>query len=153
MEPHQDDVDMLEQRQPGDRRQGPVTLWHSVQWRGRRYAGRRGGEGSNTYVDRPTRRVTLLVCALTLCSVLDALLTLLYLERGGSEANPLMALALQLGFTAFVGLKMGLTGLGVVFLALHQNFRLGLRGLYAMMLMYLALLAYHGLLWLRELSS
>jgi hypothetical protein len=91
-----------------------------------------------------------MVWIITACSILDALFTLLYLERGGNEANPLMALALNLGVTTFVGLKMGLTGIGTVLLALHQNFRLGLRGLYGIVLIYLFLLVYHGFLWLGE---
>jgi hypothetical protein len=91
-----------------------------------------------------------MVGIITMCSLLDALFTLLYIERGGVEANPLMALAINLGVRTFVGLKMGLTGVGTVLLALHQNFRLGLRGLYSIVLTYLVLLAYHGFLWLGE---
>jgi Domain of unknown function (DUF5658) len=139
-----------EQRRQADRRTRRATLWTSLRLRGRRRGGRRAGEGHNTYVDRPHRRVILMVCIITVCSLLDALFTLLYIERGGVEANPLMALAINLGVRTFVGLKMGLTGVGTVLLALHQNFRLGLRGLYGIVLTYLVLLAYHGFLWLGE---
>jgi Domain of unknown function (DUF5658) len=141
---------MREQRLQADRRTRRATLWTSLRLRGRRQGARRAGEGQNTYVDRPHRRVSLMVGIITVCSLLDALFTLLYIERGGSEANPLMALAINLGVRTFVGLKMGLTGVGTVLLALHQNFRLGLRGLYGIVLTYLVLLAYHGFLWLGE---
>ncbi len=43
---------------------------------------------------------------------------------------------------------MLLTAVGIVMLAIHQNFRLGLRGLYGMAIIYLALLVYHGILWI-----
>jgi hypothetical protein len=46
---------------------------------------------------------------------------------------------------------MALTILGICLLTLHQNFRLGLRGLYGMTLIYLVLLAYHGMIWIGEL--
>lgn len=137
-------------RRQGDRRSGRPTLRSVFRLRGQRKGARRAGEGHNTYVDHPHRHVVFMVWVITVCSILDALFTLLYLERGGNEANPIMALALSLGITTFVGLKMGLTGLGTVLLALHQNFRLGLRGLYSIVLVYLFLLAYHGFLWLGE---
>jgi hypothetical protein len=88
------------------------------------------------------------VFIITVFSVLDALFTLLYINRGGGEANPLMDFALQLGPTMFLLIKMGLTGIGVTILALHQNFRAGLRGLYGIYCLYMLLLGYHGALWL-----
>ena len=139
-----------EQRERNDRRQNH-SMWNSLRFYGRREGARRWGEGQDTYVDRPRRRVTTLVYIITICSILDALLTLLYIERGGSEANPVMNLAINYGNATFVGIKMALTVLGVSFLALHQNFRSGLLSLYAMAGVYLLLLVYHGILWLGEL--
>ena len=137
-----------DRRSQPDRRQRPTTWWTSLRFHGRRHGARRSGEGHNTYVDRPRRRVTVLVCIITVFSVLDALFTLLYINRGGGEANPVMVFAIQLGPTMFLLIKMGLTGLGVTILALHQNFRAGLRGLYGISCLYLLLLGYHGVLWL-----
>ena len=140
-----------ERREQRLERRSQPTLLGSLRFHGRRQGARRLGEGYDTYVDRPTRRVVLLVGIITGCSILDALLTLLYIERGGGEANPVMALAIDSSLTAFVGLKMLLTFFGVSLLALHQNFRLGLRGLHVMTIIYLSLLVYHGFLWLEEL--
>jgi hypothetical protein len=47
-------------------------------------------------------------------SLLDAYLTLLHLEDGGSEANPLMHLTLAHSLTAFIVLKLSLIGVAVV---------------------------------------
>ncbi len=137
-----------DRRSQHDRRQRPSTWWTSLRFHGRRRGARRTGEGHNTYVDRPTRRVTVLVCIITVFSVLDALFTLLYINRGGGEANPLMDFAIQFGPTTFLLTKMGLTVFGVTILALHQNFRAGLRGLYGISCLYVLLLGYHGVLWL-----
>jgi hypothetical protein len=76
-------------------------------------------------------------------SLLDAYVTLVHIQHGGSEANPLMALALAHGPTVFVGIKMGLTGAGAWFLAAHQYFPLASTGLYGLVLGYGMLLVYH----------
>ncbi len=136
-----------EQRQRTDRRKA-TTLWSSLRFGGRRQGARRAGEGQNTYVDQPARRVTLLVRVILGSSILDAVLTLLYIGQGGTEANPIMAVAINSGLTWFVALKMLLTIVGIIMLAIHQNCRLGLRGLYGMAMLYLALLVYHGTLWI-----
>jgi hypothetical protein len=139
-----------ERRERHDRRQCN-NVWASLRLSGRRQGSRRNGEGEDTYVDHPARHVVNMACVIIVCSILDALLTLLYIERGGEEANPVMAVAIDFGMTTFVGLKMALTILGIGLLALHQNFRLGLRGLYGMTIIYLILLAYHGIIWIGEL--
>jgi hypothetical protein len=46
---------------------------------------------------------------------------------------------------------MLMTAVGLIMLAIHQNFRLGLRGLYGMAIIYLALMVYHGILWIQLL--
>jgi hypothetical protein len=114
--------------------------------RGRRRGFRRAGEGTNTYVDCLTPRVIGLAALILASSALDAALTLLHLQAGGQEANPCMALILVYGQAPFVGVKMVLTGMGVWFLAAHQQFSLALRALYGIVGLYLALLAYHLLL-------
>jgi hypothetical protein len=86
------------------------------------------------------------VLFVVICSAIDALFTLLYLQQGGSEANPVMALALNKGVTMFVSLKMGLTGLGTSLLAIHENSWLGRKSLQALALTYSMLLLYHFLL-------
>lgn len=138
-----------EQRQRTDRRKRS-TFWDSLRY-GRRKGARREGEGQDTYVDQPTRHVTMLVSVILACSILDALLTLLYIQRGGGEANPIMALAIDSGMTTFVAIKMVLTAFGAIMLAIHQNFRLGSQGLYGMAFIYMALLFYHAILWTDQL--
>jgi hypothetical protein len=139
-----------ERRQRPDRRK-KTTFWGSLRFGGRRRGARRVGEGEATYVDQPARRVTLLVSVILGCSILDALLTLLYIEQGGSEANPIMAVTINWGHAWFLALKMLTTIIGISMLAIHQNFCLGLRGLYGMAIIYMALLFYHGILWFGHL--
>jgi len=84
--------------------------------------------------------LTILVCV---SSLLDALLTLLHLENGGGEANPLMYIAIAHGTTLFVVLKISITCVAAWFLAVHQQFPLAYRGLHGLALAYGVLLVYH----------
>ncbi len=126
----------LDRRRLPDRRARPTTLWSALRWRGRRQGFRRAGEGHQAYVDCLAGRVVGLVILVYVCSLLDAFLTLLYVENGGSEANPLMHLALAHGPTVFVALKLSLTGVAVWWLAVHQHFPLAARGLRGLALGY-----------------
>ena len=96
----------LERRRLADRRTRPTTRWSALRWQGRRTGFRRAGEGRHGYVDGLARRTVALTLLVVVGSVLDAILTLLHLEDGGSEANPLMHVALTHGPTAFVVLKL-----------------------------------------------
>ena len=131
-----------ERRQDTDRRRQPTSLLGTLRCYGHRLNGRRHGERS-TYVDRLSPRVVALVLFVVFCSALDALFTLMHIQQGGFEANPIMAMALDQGMNSFVGAKMALTGLGAILLAIHQNFWLGMRGLYILALIYAGLLVYH----------
>jgi hypothetical protein len=90
--------------------------------------------------------VVVLTLGVFLASLVDAGLTLRQLAQGGSEANILMAWVLTKGDTLFLGLKLGMTGLGVWFLAAHQQFTLARYGLSGLALVYGVLLSYHALL-------
>jgi hypothetical protein len=135
-----------ERRQSADRRALPTTFRTALRINGRRKRFRRLGEAYHAYVDCPSQRVVLLLFAVLICSVLDALFTLLFLERGGEEGNPLMALALSQGTAVFVGLKMALTGLGAWYMAAHQHFPVAFKGLHVLAGGYALLLFIHAAL-------
>jgi hypothetical protein len=140
-----------ERRVYPDRRARPTALRSALRIRGRRRGFRRAGEGRNAYVDCPAPRSVLLVGLVLMGSLFDAYMTLVHIQYGGSEANPFMALALALGPTVFVGIKMGLTGAGAWFLAAHQYFPLAYKGLHGLVLGYGMLLVYHLMLALGHL--
>jgi Domain of unknown function (DUF5658) len=100
-------------------------------------------------VDGLARRVVGLAVLIHVCSLLDALLTLLHLHDGGDEANPLMHLTLAHGPMLFLPRKISLTGAGVWGLAAHQQWPLAARGLHGLALGYGAVLASHLLLYFR----
>ena len=132
-----------------DRRARPTTLRSALRWQGRRTSFRRAGEGHQAYVDSLPWRVGGLAVLIHVCSLLDAMLTLLHLQDGGAEANPLMHLALAHGPTLFLALKVSLTGVAVWFLAAHQQWPLAVHGLHGLALSYGIVLVYHLVLNLR----
>jgi len=82
-----------------------------------------------------------------LLSVADAFLTLLLLQGGADEVNPIMAALIYRSVATFTALKMGMTGVGVllmVFLARYRFMRL-LRvewALYGVLMGYATLIGY-----------
>lgn len=140
---HQAGTPCRDRRQTHDRRGWPTSLSNALGLRGHRQRFRRTEEGSDAYVDCLAPRIVVLAVFVLICSALDALFTILHIQHGGQEANPLMALALAHGYTTFVGVKMALTGAGVWFLAAHQQFPLASKALPSLGCVYVVLLAYH----------
>ena len=112
---------------------------------GGRRAGDRRNEGSTEqYVDRyPISLVAALVVIGALCA-LDAVFTLMHLQRGGGEANPVMDALIQgAGARPFIVLKCVVTNLGLVVLCLHKNFRYVKAVIAALFAIYAGLFLYH----------
>ena len=95
------------------------------------------------YVDRPGGWVIAGFFVLVGLSLLDAAFTLWLLDRGATEANPVMRAALHLGNHAFVAIKTLVTVFAVGFLCLHKNWPLGRVCLVLALLGYSALTLYH----------
>ena len=133
-----------------DRRVRPTRMFSRYWLRGRRRGVRRGTDKQYIYVDRYTKAEWTYVIGIVVMSLADLLLTLLYLSRGGEEANPFMRWALEWGGTAgFAAVKMFLTIAGALFLLIHARFR---RVRFFMMLLfsgYVALMLYHSFLLVR----
>jgi uncharacterized protein DUF5658 len=145
---HAEHRQSLERRHLVDRRAHPTTLRSALRWQGRRQGFRRSGEEYQAYVDCLAWRTVGLAILVYVGSILDAVLTLLHLQDGGSEANPLMHLALAHGPAVFVTCKLSITGVVVWFLAVHQQFPLATRGLHGLALGYGVVLIYHlALVW------
>jgi len=134
----------IDRRQRADRRAHPMTLRRALYLGGRRKAFRRTGEDTRTYVDCPSAHALMLLFTVVGASVLDALLTLLFIQDGGQEANPLMAVLINNGGAQFVGIKMTLTGLGAWFLAAHEYFPMAYNGLCMLAVGYVGILLIHA---------
>jgi len=127
-----------------DRRRSPTPrLSRFSFFGGRRRGSRRDGENTNTFVDRYSLRMWALMVWVTLMNSGDSFFTLLHLQQGGIELNPVAAAMLETGRSGFVGLKSFLITVPLVVLCLHKNFALARVGLWIAAGTYSALLCYH----------
>jgi Domain of unknown function (DUF5658) len=81
--------------------------------------------------------------SLVLLSILDAHFTLVCIQRGGDELNPLMILALRQGPGTFVFIKLMLTIFPATVLVFMSRVRLAAYGLYLVNAIYLGVLYHH----------
>jgi len=127
-----------------------ALMWGS--FKPRRRGPRRADERAVSAVDWHHPQWLAIAILIVVFSCIDALLTLVLIERGAYEANPMMAPLLERSSLAFAGVKIGLTAGGVVLLT--QLARLRAFGripvgvlLYVVLAIYGALIAYEfGLL-------
>jgi hypothetical protein len=63
------------------------------------------------------------ILGLQILSVLDVVFTLILISEGGLELNPLMALALEGGYTTFSVIKIGITTLSLLVFVAHIHLR------------------------------
>lgn len=141
----------LKRRSSGDRRSRSfpnVKYWGR---RGRRCEIRRYGDQQGAYLDwYPAHLMWTTLATLCLCSI-DAIFTLALLQQGAVELNPFMAMLINTNIALFVGVKMSLTTLALVYLVIHHNFTI-LRiiqvrqSIYGLMFLYLGLVVYESLL-------
>lgn len=127
-----------------DRRRRPTPLLSRFTFRGgRRAQNRRREEQQFYYVDRIRKGLATALVAIFVFHVLDAVLTIRHLERGGSELNPLMDALLQIDNGLFLVVKLGLAGVGLFLLGLHQNFPHVRTAVTVLFGLFLALVGYH----------
>ncbi|MGD2137049.1 MAG: DUF5658 family protein [Gammaproteobacteria bacterium] len=112
----------VEQRRNDRRLTSAGTLFGALFLQRRRLI-RRDEDKLNSYVDwygHWPLAATLLI--ILLCS-LDAFLTLVLLEHGAVELNILMAWLIQKDIQTFALVKISVTGLALIILVMHFNFR------------------------------
>lgn len=137
-----DDCWVGEDRRSADRRLRPTRPWSGARGPARREVGRRKSDQAH-YVDRYTRIDVVLILSVFLMNVCDAFFTMLWLDRGGREANPAMDFLLDIGPGAFLIQKCLVVGAWLVVLLIHKNFRFARIGLYASLAVYAVLLIMH----------
>lgn len=131
------------ERRAGDRRRRPTGLLSRYTFFGGRRKGDRRGDSANLYVDLYEPALAASLVTIGLLCALDAVFTLLYIQQGGEEANPLMAEVIEWGPQAFVLVKCGVTNLGLGVLCVHKNFRWVRGVIHGLLAAYVALFAYH----------
>jgi len=129
-------------RRSGDRRDEPTRPLRGWLVPRRRAGGRREDDRAG-YVDRYSRRDVFLLLSVFLLNVGAAWMTMLWLSRGGREANPIMDFFLDISPTAFLLQKCLVVGFWLLILLVHKNFRFARIGLYASLVVYALLMLVH----------
>jgi hypothetical protein len=138
----------VERRDGTDRRLRRTRWYDSLLGHRRRQRGRRRGESRNVYVDLYHASDLLGVGVIFGLNLVDAVLTLGFLERGGFEQNPLIGQLIEAGPHYFLLEKVIVVGLCLVALVVHKTYRLARVGAGALLTAYGLLTLHHLSLWL-----
>ena len=113
---------IAERRGMHDRRRHSwrTLTYCGFQGRGRRRQARRND--GNYYLDRYDAKLVFTGIAVLMLSSLDALFTLILLDRGAHEANYFMARLIEASDELFVAVKLAVTAFGMMFLLMHAHF-------------------------------
>lgn len=145
-----DDCEPLEEarletdrRTGADRRERGTRPWgNPFGWK-RRKTGRRAGEEENSFVDLYHKRDTAMLVSILVLNLLDAFLTLIHIERGGAESNPLMERLLDISSETFLFHKAAVVGSLLLVLVVHKNFTIARRAMWLILAVYSLLFLYH----------
>jgi hypothetical protein len=139
--------DRAVERRAGDRRSASTRTLFGALFKYRRRNSRRHKDEVNSYTDwyGPWPLVATLLIIILCC--VDAFLTLILLDKGAVELNVLMDVLIQKDTQLFTIVKVSVTGLALLILVLHFNFRvyrvIAVRYLiYAFVPMYMVLIAH-----------
>jgi hypothetical protein len=137
---------LLRERRSGIDRRGRNRLTlRSLLWGGRREDIRRREDRRKwTYVDRYQQSLFGVIVIILFLSVIDAILTLLLINHGAMEINPVMAFYLGLGPYPFLLVKYALTSVGLVILLVFRGRFIASKWLKADVLLYVILAAFLG---------
>jgi hypothetical protein len=135
-----------DRRTVADRRGNSLrSIWHGA-FGGRRVAVRRSGT-TRVYVDRYHPALVYASFGIVLLCCADAYFTLMLLQRGAVEINPVMDALIRRNVQTFLNVKIIWTCIAVVLLVLHKNFVLfnllsAARVIYALFAVYAVLIGY-----------
>jgi hypothetical protein len=105
-----------------DRRQRSTRPFSRYTFVGRRERIRRlADRKTNLYVDRYGHGLLIPLFLILLLSILDAYFTILLIERGAQEINPLMNFLIEQGYMRFFLVKYLLTALAVLVFCVCKN--------------------------------
>ncbi len=112
------------QRELNDRRQQPTPGLSRFSFFGRRRAFRRKADRQKGgYIDRYSPGLFFLLLLIVGLNILDALLTIMILDRGGWEINPLVRSAIELFGERFWAWKFIIVSIALILLCIHSKFK------------------------------
>lgn len=144
-----DDQTVDEQRQTARRKPSVKTLLGAIRHQ-RRRSHRRDNDHVNSYIDWYGHWPFAATVTIALLCFADAFLTIVLMSHGAIELNIFMDWLLQRDVHTFAVVKMAMTGIALVVLVMHFNFRI-YRFIAVRFLIY-ALVPLYSLLILHEIN-
>jgi hypothetical protein len=137
----------LDKRILKDRRKRPTPALSRFTVRGQRASFRRKEEQvRGGYVDRYGSGLLFLIVLVVGLNVVDALLTMMILEDGGWEINPVVRSVIQLYGDRFWIWKFAIVSVPSILLCLHSKFRLAIPVILGISVIYMATILFQILL-------
>ncbi len=117
-----EDIVSVERRSITDRRNNSGISIRSLLFGGRREIIRRHEDKHKLfYVDRYSQFHFAPIVLILFLSVVDAVLTIVLINHGADEVNPIMAYCLDIGPYTFLIIKYSLTSVGLIVLLMLRN--------------------------------
>ncbi len=136
-------MEKSEERKIQDRRVRPTPPFSRYTLWGRRMGMRRKEDREKGgYVDRYRPRLLFLILLIVGLNILDSLFTLMILECGGHELNPIVESAIAVYGDHFWVWKFGIVSVNVTVLCLYSKFRYVEKILLGICLIYLTVVLY-----------
>jgi Domain of unknown function (DUF5658) len=137
----------MEKRNFLDRRKKPTPLFSRYTLWGRRKALRRKeDQEKGGYVDRYSPRLLFFTILIVGLNVLDSIFTMIILDCGGAEVNPLVLSAIEVYGEKFWIWKFMIVSVNVILLCLHSRFRYVTRVILWITLLFLGVIFYQIIL-------
>jgi|GEM_PF-714506 len=108
-------------------------------------------DSEEAYVDLYQARLACLLLIFFIFTVVDSVSTLVYLKKGGYEVNPIARWMIAQGDDFFLLTKGIISGICILFVLIHKNFKYSRIAIVIGFLFYAALTAYHIILQINAL--
>lgn len=115
---------LITEKRSTDRRATTWSTLYGALFTSRRRRGRREGDRQNSYTDWYGISPLITTMSIILLCFADAFFTTVLLSRGAVEMNIFMDWLIRFDMQAFAVVKMSLTGIALLILVMHYNFRI-----------------------------
>jgi len=126
-----------------DRRRKPTPRWSWYTFFGRRATFRRkSDQEKGGYVDRYSHIMFFILVLILGLNILDSLFTMMIIDLGGQELNPLVGSFIELHGDMFWIWRFVIASIALIFLYLHRGFLFVRRVIIGIGLLYIVIVSY-----------
>lgn len=126
-----------------DRRKQPTPiLSRYIFWGRRKEFRRKTDKGRGGYVDRFSPGILFFMTLIIGLNILDAIFTMIILDMGGHELNPIVSSVIFLYGDKFWVWKFAVVSTSLIILCLHSQFRMVKAIIFGIALIYLGIISY-----------